>query len=218
MITIKEAKETKVFVINNNEIEETNLYDHIMVSAEETTSPRGVENKLHVREKYEDVFDQNGELECQNQCFEVWTWGFRGQYPKFIERFETPEDAENDIFERTFNYDFENDCNRNTQYFETYDDALETMAEIMGISFETLKSIQHHENCKKQILEKRKERLEIARNENTQRIFNIAKEYSKMIEKNNNESYRETCQRLSNAIGQKIEKPVFHMAVKLIRK
>ncbi len=45
----------------------------------------------------------------------------------------------------------------------------------------------------------------------------IAQEYAKLITKIEGESYKSTCQRLSNAIGDKIEKKVFHMAVKIVR-
>lgn len=49
METTKEAKETIIFIIENEKIEETKLYDFVMESAEMTTSPVGVMSKLHIR-------------------------------------------------------------------------------------------------------------------------------------------------------------------------
>lgn len=119
-MTVKEAKEKKIFIIDNNgEIEETNLHDFVMESAELTTSPRGCEKKLHTR--YNPTTDKH----------EVWTWGFRGQYPKHIESFTTPEDAEDFIFKMTYVYDFSTDDQRNTDYFDSHEEAKKYMLELI---------------------------------------------------------------------------------------
>lgn len=51
-----------------------------------------------------------------------------------------------------------------------------------------------------------------------QRILDLAKIYADMIERIDGEEYRETASRLRNAVGGRIEEPVFRKAVELIRK
>jgi len=52
---------------------------------------------------------------------------------------------------------------------------------------------------------------------NKQRIADLAKIYAAMIEPVPGEAYDETARRLRAAVGGRIEKPVFRMAVELIR-
>lgn len=119
METVKEAKQRQIFIINHEgEIEETNLYDFVMESAEQTTSPRGCEKKLHKR--YNAVDDKH----------EVWTWGIRGQFPKLIESFTTPEEAEDYIFKLTYQWDFTTDDQRNTDFYDSYQEAEEAISEF----------------------------------------------------------------------------------------
>ena len=114
-ITTKEARETKIFIINEeNEVEETNLLDFVMESAEKTTSPRGVEMKLHVRKNKANDEEHN---------VHVWTWGNHGNNPKPIKEFDTEKEAEDFIFQLTHDYDFMPDDQRDTAYYETREDA-----------------------------------------------------------------------------------------------
>lgn len=85
----QEALNQTVFHFNNeNEIEETTLYAHIMESEDQTTTPRGVGPRIHIRENEEDG------------TYEIWTWGVNGNNSKFIETFDTRKDAEQDLKER----------------------------------------------------------------------------------------------------------------------
>jgi len=203
-ITVEEAKNEKIFVIENGEIVETNLFDFVMISAEMTTSPRGAENKLHVRE-----------VETEERTeYQVWTWGFRGQYPKLIETFTSLEEAENDIFSRTMKYDFNSDDQRLTLYFYDFDEAFAYLAECLGYSAEVYRSIKKHEVI---VAEGRKNKVIEQRENEDKRVNSLALIYSNMIEKIEGESYKETCARLSSAIGEKIEGRVFHKAVKIVR-
>ncbi len=239
---IKEAQATEIFVLDCNvdgelktfkignrsitkfeydyeslktfiEVAKTNIYDFVMLSAEETTSPRGVEMKLHVRENEEE------------ETWEVWSWGVGGNHPRFIASFESEEEAEDDIFTRTFNYDFEEDDQRDTCYYSSEEDAIEAKLELLsewwGVSEDTAKSIIHHQEVKDDIEAQREsDRVEaqrLKREEEEARINESALFYSEMINAKK-ESYKETCTRLSVAIGSKIEKKVFHAAVKIIRK
>jgi len=143
--TIKEAFKTKIFTIVDGEVVEDNLCDFVMESAEETTTPNGVEMKLHVRE-------------VSNVRYEVWKWGPSGYGSRFIEAFETEEAAEDDIFERTYNSDFMEDDQRDTSFYSTYEEALEPLAENFAydndIDVKVAKSILHHQDCARQIAKK----------------------------------------------------------------
>lgn len=70
-------------VIENGRVNELTYADYLSeYHSDETTSPRGVEPRLHIRD--------NSLL----QRFELWTWGTRGCHPRLIKSFETMEQAE----------------------------------------------------------------------------------------------------------------------------
>ena len=114
----QEALNSMVFVFNySDEIEKTNLYDHIMESADETTTPRGVGKRLHVRENEDEA------------TYELWSWGALGNNPYFIDSFDTEEEAEEELFARTYEYDFMTDDQRDTSFFYTRDEAENVLKE-----------------------------------------------------------------------------------------
>lgn len=265
MESAKKAKETRIFVLQqvnqvykpnshvrkdgkvielsqklvsyDLKIEETNLSDFVMESAEETTTPRGVGRKWHIREveqqcscwnEDEDTFDP----ECK-KCFhgtevvyQVWDWGFRGQFPKMIESFDYEDDANDFIYDRTYEFEFLTDDQRDTSYFETKDEAfaliVERMAEQWQVSEEVTRSILRKKEIVAAGREKQKlewaKKAEEASKINKERIGRIAAEYAALISREENETYKETAARLSQAIGERIETAVFHAAVTLIRK
>ena len=220
------------FEIEGYSVGPINEYDFIMQSAEETTSPRGVEMKLHVREKErqcscynedEDTFNENCE-KCDHGTelvYEVWDWGFRGQYPKKVDTFETEEEAEDFIFQRTYEYDFMRDDQRDTTYFDTKEEAEAEMIsrymDLWSVKEETVLSIIRHKKMVDEVREQReaeqREQKRIAVEANKSRVSEIAEVYAKMIEKVVPESYKETAARLSAAVGERIESSVFHAAV-----
>lgn len=219
-----EAKQTKIWVIENDSPTETNLYDFVMESAEETTSPRGVCNKLHIREVEQDCscIDEDGNFEedckkCYRGCelvYQVWDWGFRGQYPTQVETFDTEEEAEDFIYNRTYDYDFSNDCNRNTRYFDT---PIELVADMFELSEETAQSYYNHilkaEAIKAERLKEYKRGIEA----NMKRVAELANIYAAMVERIEGEGQKDCEQRLSRAIGEKIEGRVFYKAVSILR-
>jgi hypothetical protein len=264
--TAKEAKETKIYILaKENEvyeprtmtrkdgkiihlssrlisfdlkIEETNLLDFVMESAEETTSPRGVERKWHTREVEqecscwntieEDTFDP----ECK-KCYEgteivyqVWDWGFRGQYPKMIMSFETHEEADDFIFERTFEHEFSTDDQRDTSYFDSKEEAFEAIVEHMAEQWEVSEEVATSILRKKEMVRAGRENQKLAWAKvadeasriNKERVSRIAAEYAVLISREEGETYKETAARLSQAIGERIESAVFHAAVKIIRR
>lgn len=79
---------TVVFVIGNGQIIEAPI-GTFSGFIDETTTPRGVAARMHVRGA------------------ELWTWGYAGNFPKMVEAFETEEEA-NRALDQTFVYDFWN--------------------------------------------------------------------------------------------------------------
>lgn len=210
-ITTEEAKNTRIYTVNRfsnyNIIEEDNLYDFVMESIDETTSPRGVEPRLHVRENEEEG------------TWEVWTWGVGGNNPRQFtnELFAAASAAEDYIFQLTYLYDFLEDDQRLTWYTESNLEVVEFYAESHDIDVNVAESIIKHSECLNEIVHIRKNKaIETARI-NKERIHNLAKEYAKMIARVEGEKYKETCRRLSERIGSRIEKMVFHQAVKIVR-
>lgn len=221
-LTVKEAQEQKVFVFDHDlNIHETTLYEHVMDSAELTTSPRGVGMKLHIRENSES-FDNDGDVIENEKPYEVWSWGINGNNPRFGgECFYTEEEAEDHIFQQTYKFDFLPDDQRRTDYYHDYVDIFEekvqAYSDIYHVDLDVSRSILHHEVIAENIQRERREKRIKDDEKERQRVFLIAKEYAKMIDKKDNESYKETAQRLSDSIGAKIESKVFHKAVKMVR-
>lgn len=119
-ISAQQARDKKVFIINDkNEVEETTLYDHVVESAEMTTSPRGIEYKLFVIE-VEDVIDEESNEHVNK--FELRKWRRDGR-SDLIESFDTEADAQDEWFDRTYRFDFLPDDQRDTMYFETWEQA-----------------------------------------------------------------------------------------------
>ncbi len=131
----KEAENKVIFVFNHNgKIEKTTLYDHAIESRDETTSPVGVMGRLHIR--HEDIscrYNLRNRVNNDKGFFEVWTWGVNGNNPKFIEEFEKEEDAEEFIWEKIYSYDFAQDDQRDTSWFETIEEAQEIKWERSAI-------------------------------------------------------------------------------------
>lgn len=118
MINYKEAKEKIVYTLDHeNNIVETTLYDHIMLSIEECTSPRGCEPRLHIR--HDDETDIYG----------LYLWARGNNRLTHVQDFETKEEAKQDLFMRTYEYDFLPDDQRFTEYFDTEEEAMEFQKE-----------------------------------------------------------------------------------------
>lgn len=130
--SVKEAKETIVFVLNyKGEIEETTLYDHVTESAEKTTSPRGVMTKLFVEETTITDYNYDKEQDEDKTVWAVKMWGIHGSGPaKVVATFETEEQANDDWYTRTYNYDFQSDDQRDTSFFLTRAEIEQHIAEL----------------------------------------------------------------------------------------
>ena len=94
------------------------LENRVSESAEETTSPRGVEPKLFV----------------EGTDLKYWEIG---GHARLVESFDTKEEAEQEWLERTYEYDYLNSSNYSDDY-DTEEDALQAAAEMMEVSREVL--------------------------------------------------------------------------------
>lgn len=191
-LTVKQAKETQIFysksvnevyqdrfigdrktgrslVSCDFEVEETNLFDFVMESVDETTSPRGIASRLfYERETSEgyishlntkesisvDAFENLTEKEQFSYFFyeeafvnfRLYTWGVNGNNRKPLGyNFDIQEEAEDFLFGAVYNDDFQGDCNRDTSYFYTKQEAeemiFERYSENFDVSLETARSI-----------------------------------------------------------------------------
>lgn len=116
----QQALNTKIFVINGHkmEVEETTLYDHVVESAEETTSPRGVMTKLFVQENEEE------------STWEVRQWEPNGR-SRVVDSYSTEEEARDEWYIRTYNYDFMPDDQRDTRYWANKEEADSALQEMI---------------------------------------------------------------------------------------
>lgn len=97
-----------VYVVIENAIE-TMTYEEYLNEyfADETTSPRGVESKLHIREVEEGVENEDGEVTGTITKYQVREWAAGGK-PILKATFDNEEEAELDIL-GTREYHHEND-------------------------------------------------------------------------------------------------------------
>lgn len=192
----------EIYFINmNNEIEKTDLHSFIMESADETTTPKGVGKRLHVRENDEGTYD-------------LWTWGVNGNNPRYLETFETKKEVEDEILLMTYNR-FLADDQRDTRYYDTEEEAeqgrIERYMGIYSIKEDVAKSIIRKEELLKELYEKLAEKRAAEEDEK----INY---YAALLRFIPGENYKNTCNRLSKEIGEKIESSIFHKAIKMIRK
>lgn len=233
-ISAKEARGQEIFVIETKRgelvVESTNLYDFVMISMEELTTRDGVQGKYFVNEKEQDCscYDEEDECfdsdceKCLGHGFEIvynamsWNRGNRGA--EILDTFDTEEEADDYIFDRVYKYDFSSDDQRSTTYYSTEEEAKEAIIKMLaddwGVDVDVVESILR----KKEIVEQKRFEQRIEREtKERERVEKLALIYSEMINKVEGESYKETCGRLSLAIGQRVESSVFHKAVKMIR-
>lgn len=229
-MNLKEAQDTTVFVVEDNEIEEVNLYDFIMESVDETTTPRGVaprdfieeieikeDDEYYLWDEFRHLTDE--EKEKGGVVYTISSWGASGNNYSQGDRYYMDEEyAENEFFKGVWEYDFLPDDQRNTCYYESFEEAGEDLYEGLSCEWccdiEVVKSVLR----KQEVVEiGRKKQIELIEKTERERVEKLVDIYSKMIEKQEDENYKTTCARLSKAIGSKIEGKVFHKSVKEIR-
>ncbi len=110
-----------IFVIENGEVEQTNLFDHVMGSATEVTSPRGIWNKIFVEEA--EILEDGTEEPAIKWAIKDWGRNAHNRIPKTIELFDTQDDAEDECFRLHEAHDFHKDDQRDTRYWHSKEEA-----------------------------------------------------------------------------------------------
>lgn len=189
------------------EVESQSLYHHIMESCDETTTPRGVAPRLYIVEK-----DEN--------CWHLKTWGVNGNNPAFIQEFETEEAALNEFFWLTYEYDFLRDDQRDTEYFESMEDAQEAMIQRYVDHWEIDRPVVESILSKRAKIEKREEEIQAIRRAKRAEIEakedELATVYAQLIEPAE-EPFKDTMKRLSAALPERLSKSLFIKSVKAVR-
>jgi hypothetical protein len=105
-------KEHKVWIIKDNEVEETTIEDLIYDYdwRDEITSPRGVEPRLHIRNETD-----------------VWSWGIGGNNPHHVATFDSSEEAEEDLWACWIESLATDDCA--PSFFDSEEEAREVLFE-----------------------------------------------------------------------------------------
>ena len=141
---LKIAKDTNVYVIVDNTVVEANLHEHIMDSAEETTTPHGVDyvnyiaeveehiyininHKEYINEDEYNLLDKEERLDYEyfGEIVNIWelrSWIGRGSKSMLSMSYDNKEDAEQALFECHIN-DFDRDDQRDTSYYYSYEEA-----------------------------------------------------------------------------------------------
>lgn len=137
------------FIINQTgQIEAVDYTNLVWQFVDETTTPQGVAPRLHIREetwyrvdgqlfeKQSEATDAADDVEADTGIrpeideitrFEVWTWGYQGNFPKQIRVFDTRNEAEEYLFECA-ETDFFNNPDA-PMVFDTQDAAEQWLAE-----------------------------------------------------------------------------------------
>lgn len=115
----------KGYYIQNGEIIESSYKSYLQEFGQDlTTSPRGVEDRLHVREIKD---DEGNTIEWQ-----IWSWGTGGNRPRYTGySFATEEEAELHYYERSEWYVTEKNWDA-PRFHNTKDDAIADFAEGVG--------------------------------------------------------------------------------------
>jgi hypothetical protein len=121
----------KIFIINGSEIEEMTYGEYCReYGADETTSPRGIAPRMHIRDKSEFGATEEDAI----FLFEIWSWGTGGNNPYFTgTSFDNEADADNEIME-IFEYNAMNKNDNAPSYYSTEEEAVAAWAEMEGVS------------------------------------------------------------------------------------
>jgi hypothetical protein len=191
-------------------VDTENLFDFIASFAEQGTNPDGAGNKMFIREK--------------DEQFELRYWQIGGR-AKVIETFATEEEAEEEWFRRTYEYDFLQ-SNEDNMYYSTEEEAeadiFETIADQLYINMPVAASIYKKMKAVRaaRLIREAAEKKQIAEFQaaESERIEKLATIYADMVENVPGESPEDTARRLGEAINhERIEKRVFWKAIKMIR-
>jgi hypothetical protein len=214
----KEIKLQDRFEPTHWRIRPVNFHEFVCGFAEQGTNPDGAGPKLHIS-RNEDYREVDGKWEdCSTYELRLWDPGGRR---RLLETFDTEEEADEEWFRRTYEYDF-SEANDNT-FYSTEDEAKEAIIETIGDTFGVDKSVSNSLFSKMQLIDsikaERDAKAEQTRNAENERVDKLANIYAAMIEPIAGEKDTDTAKRLGEAIHhQRIEKKVFWQAIRLVRK
>lgn len=219
-MTTNEATNTKVFLLDyENETIFTNDYYSVIGDEVDPTWA----SKFRISEFNETKTDWfNNTLDSGFEVYE-YNWHASPKW-KTIRIFETEQQAEDFKFELMIEK-FESSDNAPSIYY-TEESAIESLLEYIAgensIDIEVAESYLRHKKCaaniKADLEEKARQQNAIANEILLAEAEEEALEISTLIDKIEGEKYRETCKRLSIALGKKINTRVFHLAIKNVRK
>ena len=140
----------QVFTLSNDgqDVEQMSWGEFVREhGADETTSPRGVAPRIHIRhnEEIEYVVNDKGEEVLTGEIkYEIWSWGISGNHPSFTgTSFDTEEEAEEEVLKH-----FEYNCEKSDQtpmYYSTEqeatDDIILCISDKENIAIEVATSI-----------------------------------------------------------------------------
>lgn len=237
--------ENTVYLVDGMNIKEMSYRSYLEENwNDETTTPEGVANRRQVRAIILDrdgflvdyskdesnlnpdfyteseETDENGAIIKSAYVPEIkwglFTWsGAHGSGPfKWNgDSYDSEEEAYNEIL-IGFEMDSQNrSYNRPYCYF-SIEEAQDQISENVGKPYEV---IERYFRFKDFCEQKKLEQTKIAKQKEAERCEKLTAIYAEMIDKIEGESYKETCTRLSVAIGSRIESKIFHAAVKKIR-
>jgi hypothetical protein len=234
-----------VYVVNGLKIEEMTYGSYLNdYWNDETTTPEGIANRTQVRAILLDSdgylvdysrdesnlspdfysepekIDEDGNVTKSAYIPEIkyglFTWsGAHGSGPlKWNgDSYDTEEEAYNEIL-KGFEHDYQTKSLNVPQCYFTIEEAKDAIAEGFGKPYEV---IERYFRFKDFCEQKKLEQTKIAKQKEAERCEKLTAIYAEMIDKIEGESYKETCTRLSVAIGSRIESKVFHASVKKIR-
>lgn len=174
----REQLEAIGFIVVDGSVEEISYKDYLdEYGRDETTTPNGIGDRLHIREEVVDHTEEGDDI----KEWQIWTWGVRGNHPSHCgPDFNNEEDAELYYYERSEWYVQEKNWDAPAFYgteSEAENDIIEVMAEKDSIDKTVAASIfskrkrvnakrsvlikQHLEKFDKEYIE-RKEYLAIA--------------------------------------------------------
>lgn len=227
-----------VFVMTEEGIEQMTYAEYLcMYHNDETTSPRGIENRRFVKAV---LLDEEGEIiESSREVadfygysedlvkYAVYTWGVRGRGPAKLdsELFDTEEEAKDAVLDG-MEYQYQHANYNYPQMYYTEQEAINDIVSLIAEEYDIDTEVAAHIYRKQQVVSKlraEREQAQQARRAAERKVY-IAESEALVSEKAANltsiegESYKDTCARLSAALGSKIDAGVFHSIVKSIRR
>jgi hypothetical protein len=185
----QELLQSKGFIVVDNDIEELTYKEYLhSYGADETTTPKGIAPRMHIRERDTCIYENTttGERITEDEYwlldeedreeysyignipkYELWTWGTGGNYPQKISSFDSYEDAELELYSYFQWYVKEHNWNAPV-FFDSFDEAVAELAQLRDRDCEVIKrflKIQRIAQIKEKEREEKAERERKARKE-----------------------------------------------------